>query len=126
MRCILRLMKSMPRAEIEDLFLFRISLRQIELTDTDLSSDIKALEVLFTDIIRSVDMVGLASLNLREEPNLWIEVKRRCRGRGGDEQARLHAQNRLRTKAAWNTTELLNQHVSQCAESIIMIFQTLE
>ena len=72
----------MPRSEIVDLFFAWVALRHIELADADLPANVEIFEILFTYIVRRIDMVGLVSLNLRKESDLGVKVERSrgCRG----------------------------------------------
>ena len=68
-------MKAVSCGEIVNLFLAWVALCHIELADTDLSSNVEIFEILFTHVIRRIDMVGLVSLNLGKESNLRIKVE---------------------------------------------------
>src|SRR5271170_1196755 len=101
-------MKTVSGGEIVDLFLAWVTLCHIELADANLSSNIEIFEILFAYIVRRIDMVGLVSLNLGKESNLRVKVKRSRGCRRRYEQTGLDSQNRLISKTAWNTPNLLD------------------
>ena len=123
---VLRLVQAFAGTKGKNVLARWIAAYEVDLPNVDGTTDIESFELRFGQDRRRVDVVNLLPLDLREESNFRVEMKR-GRGRSGADQDRpLEPNDLVAAKAAEQIDNLAEKHVDQLAKPRVAIFGTLE